>query len=780
MGKFITTASVMALSAILTTGISYAIEGAEPGVTDKFTILESTPAENTVMATLEKGYVISITPEQFSQYPEMYIEYEIDKNAGNGWEGFKGFSWMTRNEEEGVYTAKIIREMVLMENTDYRFKFTAWENEDASRGPERNDNVLGIDYVTISGAAKAYVNSPYKLTGITPAPSEDIYSGIILPNDTPCLTVTFDGPVNLGDGDAEQTGIIGGQGMPNYPFAEVKPVDGTAINGKTYASEWQLVFFEGYLESRDAPIDVTIKAIDAEGRVLKGSHGSDANSYTIFSYNVENQYAKIAVDFGPAPRANVQEIVLSHEIGINFSYLMKLSDTYVTLNGEKVASVVKCEQMFAPEDKDNPDALTIGARIILDKPLSEAGTYTLHVPAGYFQIGTQFDVLYQGAIEADFEVVAPVPFTAVPAEGIVTELNTFSITYDVADNIEIDPSAGRFSLTAADGTDIPVTDFNTSGKTLNLALRGKISDPGVFTLNIPSGAIKSNGEAIPGIKLTYEIESKEGPDYPAEFVPAPGKVDALPASIELTFVNYDGAAAGSGKATIQVGNDDPVTLPDAGWGIEANQMKQPLGNFAGISEDGTYTIHFPEAYFNLGEDGEPSPEMDVTYTIGEVQVELPAIIDPTPGSTLTELPNRLVIKFADYDMASIGSGHASIQYNAQEPENLPDAGIDWNIEDLNVVVQDLGKFAGATEYGTYTIHFPEAYFNLGEDGEPSPEMTVVYTVSEDTGVTGVSVKADRYMVFDLNGVKVLDTTDADALKALKGLYIVNGVKVVLK
>lgn len=172
--------------------------------------------------------------------------------------------------------------------------------------------------------------------------------------------------------------------------------------------------------------------------------------------------------------------------------------------------------------------------------------------------------------------------------------------------------------------------------------------------------------------------------------------------------------------------------------------------------------------------------MDVTYTIGEVQVELPAIIDPTPGSTLTKLPNRLVIKFADYDMASIGSGHASIQYNAQEPENLPDAGIDWNIEDLNVVVQDLGEFAGATEYGTYTIHFPEAYFNLGEDGEPSPEMTVVYTVSEDTGVTGVSVKADRYMVFNLNGVKVLDTTDADALKALKGLYIVNGVKVVLK
>ncbi|MDE7080088.1 MAG: hypothetical protein K2O78_00320 [Muribaculaceae bacterium] len=780
MGKFITTASVLALSAILTTGISYAIEGAEPGVTDNFTILESTPAEGAVMAALEKDYVISITPAQFSQYPEMYIEYEIDQSTATGWEGFKSYSWMTRNEEEGVYTASIIRDFILLENTEYRFKYTAWENEEASRGPSRNMNVLGVAYVTISGATKAYENSPYVLTDITPEPSDDTRSGIILANDTPYLTVTFDGPVNLGDGDAEQTGILGGQGLPNEPFAELVPVGGSEVNGKTYAPEWQLVFIEGDLARRNAPIYITIKAIDAEGRVVKGALGSDDNSYSIFTYNVEGQYADITLDFGPAPRANVQEIVLGQEIGINFAYMNAMSDAYVSLNGEPVAYVADIEKVFAPGDENNLDATAIGARIILDKPLSEAGTYTLYVPAGYFNIGTQFEVLYQNTIAAEFEVVAPVAYTAVPAAGVVKELSTFAITYDVADNIEIDAAAGRFTLTATDGTSIPVADFNANGKTLNLTLRGTITEAGTYTLNIPSGTLKSNGEVIPGIKLVYEIESKEGPDYPAEFVPAPGKVDALPESIELTFVSYNSANGGSGKATIQVGDEDPVYLPDANYGVGMNQMEQSLGDFAGITADGTYTIYFPEGYFNLGDNGDPSPEMTVVYTIGEEKIVLPAEIDPTPGSTLTALPSRLLLTFTDYETAGVGAGRATIQYNAQEPENLPDAGIDWSIDDLNVLEQQLGKYAGATEYGTYTINFPEGYFNLGEQGDPCPAMTVVYTVSEDTGVAGVSVKADRYMVFDLNGVKVLDTTDADALKALKGLYIVNGVKVVLK
>ena len=64
--------------------------------------------------------------------------------------------------------------------------------------------------------------------------------------------------------------------------------------------------------------------------------------------------------------------------------------------------------------------------------------------------------------------------------------------------------------------------------------------------------------------------------------------------------------------------------------------------------------------------------------------------------------------------------------------------------------------------------------------ETNPEIVITYNVTNSVGVDGVTVKADRYVVYDTNGVLVLDTTDEAAFKALKGLYIVNGIKLVLK
>lgn len=786
MGKFLTTASSLALTAILTTGFAYAIEGAEPDAKDGLTIVTSTPAEGAAIAAIEKGELISMVPAQFAEYPEMYIEYEIQQDLGEGWEGYKSYFWMDRNEEEGNYSATFTRKFDFFEGTDYRVVYTAWESKELSQGPSRTANIMGVAYVNFTGTTARYECSPYTLTSISPEPSTSRVEGPILPNDCPYITVIFDGPVNLGG--TEDTGILVGQGMGNNPFGGglIPVVDGKEVqpDGETtiFAEEWHLTFGKNQLANMDSPLEITIKATDEKGRVVQGNMGKDAVSYSQYTYNVMGQYGKLQFNCGAAPIGYVSEIIVSEDgtsKGISPSWLKPASSIIITRNGEVVTTAKEVEQVYAPGQEDNPDATAVAARIILNETITEPGTYEVYIPGGYFNIGTQFDTLFQKEETGTFEVVAGPDYTAVPAAGVVTEIGSFAITYDVADNIAINPTAERVTLTAEDGTSIPVADFNAVGKTLTLALRGTITDPSTYTLCIPSGFVTVNDEAIPGIILEYTIEKQGGnDDLPATFDPAPGELTALPEFINTIWSDWKEVGSGNGIAKIQFNDEAPVNLPDLAidWdNPNYNEITQPLGDFAGKTDEGTYTITFPAGYFNLGYNGDGNEEFSITYTIGGGAAPCPAEFTPAAGS-IAALPEEVTVKFPDYSEAGGGYGKATIQFNAEDPVNLPDAyyhPIDWN-----AMNQPLGSFAGSTEKGTYTIHFPQGYFALGSGGnDESPAMDVVYEVNENTGVTNVTVKADRYVVFDLNGVQVLDTTDAETLKALKGIYIVNGIKI---
>ena len=785
MGKFLTTASSLALTAILATGFAYAIEGAEPDAKDGLTILASTPAEGAAIAVIEKGERVSITPAQFAEYPEMYITYEVEQKTTEGWENYKSYTWLNRNEEEGVYSAAFSRGMEFFEGVEYRFVYKAWKTVAESQGPASASNIMGIAYVNFTGTTKAYECSPYTLTSISPVPSESRIEGPILPNDCPYITVIFDGPVNLGG--TEDTGILLGQGQGNRPFfgGLIPVVDGKEVTDsqtKIYAKEWHLTFGENQLANADAPLEVTIKATDEKGRVVQGNCGKDEVSYSLYTYNVEGQYGKLQFNYGVAPIGYVSEIIVSEDgtdKGINQSWLKPASTIVITRNGEVVTTAKEVEQVYAPGDEDNPDATAVAARIILKEIVTEPGTYEIYIPGGYFNFGTQFDTLFQKEETGTFEVVAGPDYTAVPAAGVVTEIGSFAITYDVAANIEINPTAERVSLTAEDGTSIPVADFNAVGKTLTLALRGTITDPSKYTLCIPTGFVTVNDEAIPGIVLEYTIEKQGGEEeLPAIFDPAPGELTALPEFINTIWPDWKEVGSGSGIAKIQFNDEAPVNLPDLKVDYSNpnyNEITQPLGEFAGATAAGSYTITFPAGYFNLGYNGDSNEEFSITYTIGGGAAPCPAEFTPAAGS-IAALPEEVTIHFPDYNEAGGGYGKATIQFNADAPVNLSDAR--FHPVDYNGMIQPLDSFAGSTEKGTYTIHFPQGYFVLGSGGnDESPAMDVVYEVNENTGVTNVTVKADRYVVFDLNGVQVLDTTDAEALKALKGIYIVNGIKI---
>lgn len=199
-----------------------------------------------------------------------------------------------------------------------------------------------------------------------------------------------------------------------------------------------------------------------------------------------------------------------------------------------------------------------------------------------------------------------------------------------------------------------------------------------------------------------------------------------------------------------------------------------------ITTAGDYRLIVPQNYFYIGEefDSQNSAEMIYEFTIVDNggTTTFSVTSDPAEGN-VTSL-KEILLTFVNHNEASLSSGKATLSINGGEPINLPDAefGPDWDI--MNQMVQKLDK--EYTEKGTYVITFPAGYFNL--DSDVSPEFSLIYTIGNPSGVNGIQFAEDgRYHVYTLDGVEVLDTDNASALRSLApGLYIINNIKVYIK
>lgn len=108
-------------------------------------------------------------------------------------------------------------------------------------------------------------------------------------------------------------------------------------------------------------------------------------------------------------------------------------------------------------------------------------------------------------------------------------------------------------------------------------------------------------------------------------------------------------------------------------------------------------------------------------------------------------------------------------------------------EDFSIVLEN-----PLTEIGTYTLTLPAGMFGSdawmpgGSEGTCNPELVYTVVLTENGATVGVKpvavgADADKVTVYTLNGVQVLYQADREALKTLnKGIYIVNGKKVVVK
>lgn len=627
-----------------------------------FVITYSDPANGTELASLNEGDIISIETNLAEKYPNMYIEYQvIDTNPGEGEDDIiKSSSWLAR-QEDGSYQSTVYGDYKLMYGKEYHVEFTAWEDEMTKNYTP--GQTLGSDFIIIRGLTIPYNYSAIQFTDITPAAES------LLAEDCTQLTVTFDGVVSLGrtSGFDPETGIVMGMGMGIQAFKEVTPAEEPVeVDGTTYASKWNLVLPDNYLASQKTPMLVSFKAYDEEGRLVKGNEGKDEETYFLYSFDTPGMYQEITVTI-PENATRISEISVSYPTGIDLSWEYLYSDVKV-LNrmGEEVTYMA---DFTFEEDPENPFATITEGKIVLNDPITEEGFYMLHIPRGFFNLGTEFDTAKNVEVNMPFSIMAA-EYTAFPEQGVVNSLDIIEISYlggDIKINDLNDAKASWASDNEVDGHIF--TNVVVDGSLLKLTFDSEITEPGTYQVTVPAGFIQfSDGTEAPAVNLTYTIEAQgERPNITVN--PEEGNVTSIPQGISIIFNDYDAAGGGMGKATLKINDGEPINLPDAEFGAEWNEMVQGTGTDSEYTADGTYVFSFPRGYFLLGDNGDESPAFTLTYTIGG-----------------------------------------------------------------------------------------------GQDS-----------------VEGVEMNAEAYTVYTLAGVRVLDRADREAFKALApGLYIVNGVKMILK
>lgn len=156
-------------------------------------------------------------------------------------------------------------------------------------------------------------------------------------------------------------------------------------------------------------------------------------------------------------------------------------------------------------------------------------------------------------------------------------------------------------------------------------------------------------------------------------------------------------------------------------------------------------------------------------------------IDPADGSVLEELTS-VVFTFSYYMNASEDESLQPRLYLEGTTELIPVEYSTKPEDGVKTMTQGAIKAtAPVTANGTYILEVPTGYF-IDANNNAIEGVTLKYTVQNDTGIEEIlGADVNSWTVYNVAGVKVLETTDAAKVKALtKGLYIINGVKSIVK
>jgi hypothetical protein len=285
--------------------------------------------------------------------------------------------------------------------------------------------------------------------------------------------------------------------------------------------------------------------------------------------------------------------------------------------------------------------------------------------------------------------------------------------------------------------------------------------------------IDNNGGVVNGNEVNVVADPADG-----------STVDVL-STFTVTFPDEQFVGCGpSLTGSIYVTDETGATVSGAylSFDMEAPLNQMIVNISKPISEDGTYTVNFRDNAFLFGENGDSgSKAFTLTYKVGTGVSSEHVVADPATGSTVSSL-SKIYVTFTDTDECGINNYNHDITVTDAEGNVVTNAAFEIDMEaDLNVLVIALDQ--EITADGVYTINVPALMVIMGSNYDQySKGFKLTYTIGTPNGIEGINAdKEGVYTVYNLQGVQILRSTDANALRNLNaGVYIINGKTQVIR
>ena len=319
-------------------------------------------------------------------------------------------------------------------------------------------------------------------------------------------------------------------------------------------------------------------------------------------------------------------------------------------------------------------------------------------------------------------------------------------------------------------------------KVAMVSLAEPITEAGNYRLTLEEGVVGDQawndsgymtGKVNVGTTLFFTVGSgsQGGDNSQWKTDPENGSTVTSLKTIHVWNTTVTEMGCGSGKITVKRDGVELEKISDTNYGVDWNELI--ISTSVEYTENGTYTFEAPEGFFVDGS-GNALPAVTFTYTIGNGggAVTSDWKTDPADGSTVTSLKTIHVWNTTVPEMGC-GSGKITVKRDGVELEKISDTnyGVDWNELIISTSVE-------YTENGTYTFEAPEGFFVDGS-GNALPAVTFTYYIGEAAGIDNINADADgKVNVYSLDGKTVKMNATNDELKSLRGIYIINGKKVI--